>query len=222
MNRCILAVPANSTPMTCTALIVEDHPLYRDALRLVLRKAFEQFKVLTAASAEEGLRLAKEASNLQLVLLDVCLPGLSGIEALTAFRASYPATVFVMLSASDDRREVTAAFRAGAKAFISKNAAIDLMADTLQQVLSGQVSEPVWIGTSTEASFDASSAPELTTRQLEILSLLSDGHSNKEISLRLDLAEVTVKQHVSSLFRILNVINRTQAVIAARRLGLLS
>jgi two-component system, NarL family, nitrate/nitrite response regulator NarL len=203
-----------------TALIVEDHPLYRDALIRLLHVVLSGQNIASANSAEEGLRTAVGIADLRLVLLDVGLPGLSGIEAVTAFRQRCPAATLVVVSASEDRRDVSAAFRAGAHAFVSKAVSTDVLADVVRRVLAGAMSEPEWIVAAGTSDFVDMSMPTLTPRQREILTLLSQGYSNKEIGLRLDVAEVTVKLHVSSIFRVLGVTNRTQAVLAARRLAL--
>jgi len=206
--------------MTSTALVVEDHPLYRDALCLVLRQIFGPAGVSVAASAEEGLRLAQQAGDLALILLDPGLPGMNGVEAVAAFRRLLPGVPVIAISASEDRRDVEAALRAGAIAFVSKASSTEVVSDLVRRVCAGEVAEPVWISGSGIAAVADGPAHELTPRQQEILVLLCQGHPNKEIGLRLGLAEVTVKMHVSSIFKVLGVANRTQAVLEARRRGL--
>ena len=197
------------------ALIVEDHPLYRDALSQLLARDFE---VNAVASAEEALRLANP--GLRLILLDPGLPGIKGAEAISALRRHCPDAVLLVISASEDRREAMAAFRAGALAFISKAASTTVVSDVVRRACAGELREPAWVTPSGTAAVAEAPLPELTPRQLEILGLLCQGHPNKEIGLRIGLAEVTVKMHVSALFRTLGVANRTQAVLAARRLGM--
>jgi DNA-binding NarL/FixJ family response regulator len=207
--------------MTGTALVVEDHPLYRDALALLLKGIFGEAGVRAASSAEDGLRLAEGLAGLDLVLLDPGLPGINGVEAVAAFRRRWPELPIIAISASEDRRDAAAALRAGAIAFVSKAASTEIVSDLVRRVQAGQVAEPTWITASGIGSLDESTQ-DLTPRQREILVLLCQGHPNKEIGLRLGLAEVTVKMHVSSVFRFLGVANRTQAVLAARRIGLYS
>ena len=153
--------------------------------------------------------------------LDPGLPGLNGAEAIGAFAKLLPTAGLVVVSASEDRREATAAFRAGAKAFVSKAVSNEALGDLLKRVLAGTVQAPEWLTPHGRTSAEDESST-LTPRQHDILALLAQGHSNKEIGLRLDLAEITVKMHVSAIFRALGVANRTQAVVAARRLGLLA
>ncbi len=204
-----------------SALVVEDHPLYRDALVHLLHAILGESKVTSVSSVEEGVRSAANISELRLILLDVGLPGLSGTEAVMAMRRTCPNATLIVVSASEDRRDVTAALRAGAQFFVSKTIGTDILSDIVRRVLAGELPEqPAWISQSGKAAFLEESLPSLTPRQRQVLVLLSNGYSNKEIGLRLDLAEVTVKMHVSSIFRALGVANRTQAVLAARRLGL--
>jgi DNA-binding NarL/FixJ family response regulator len=207
--------------MAGTALVVEDHPLYRDALTQLLRRIFGDAGVAAASSAEDGLRLAASAADLRIILLDPGLPGMKGFEAVTAFRRACPQVALVAISASEERRDAEAALRAGAIAFVSKAVSTEMVSDFVRRVAAGEIKEPVWLTPTGVSELPAGSVPELLTpRQIEILVLLCQGHPNKEIGLRLGLAEVTVKMHVSSVFRALGVANRTQAVLEARRLGL--
>ena len=113
-----------------------------------------------------------------------------------------------------------AALRAGARIFVSKAVSTDMLGNLLRRVLASEVDKPEWITPQGTNSLEDEPSLVLTPRQREILSLLAQGHPNKEIGLRLGLAEITVKMHVSAIFRTLNVANRTQAVLVARRLGL--
>ena len=206
--------------MPATALVVEDHPLYRDALAQLLTRIFGADQVSVAASAEDGLRLAATSGGLRLILLDPGLPGMNGVEAIAAFRRNCPDAALIAVSASEERRDAVAAFRAGALAFVSKAASNEVLSDIVRRAAAGEVGEAVWVTPAGAAAVADAPLPELTPRQLEILALLCQGHPNKEIGLRLGLAEVTVKMHVSSVFKVLGVANRTQAVLEARRRGL--
>lgn len=206
--------------MTKTALIIEDHPLYRDALIHLMQQIVGESETVAASSAEEGLRLAESLPNLALILLDLGLPGLNGIEAITTFQRKLPLVPIIVVSASENRQEVTAALQAGAIAFVSKAVSSEIMTDVVQRLLSGVLSKPEWIMAKGKNTTNDEFSLKLTVRQHETLALLSQGLSNKEIALRLGLSEITVKVHVSALFKALNVVNRTQAVLTARRLGL--
>jgi DNA-binding NarL/FixJ family response regulator len=206
--------------MAETALIIEDHPLFRAALVHLVRATLPDIEPVAANSAEAGLKLGATLSNIRLILLDPGLPGMNGAEAIAALCRALPAAELIAVSASEDRRDAMAALRAGAKVFVSKAVSTEILGELLQRVLAGGVTAPEWITPQGANTLEDTPALALTTRQREILSLLAQGHSNKEIGLRLDLAEITVKTHVSAIFRVLNVANRTQAVLAARRLGL--
>jgi DNA-binding NarL/FixJ family response regulator len=205
--------------MPASALIIDDHPLYRDALTQLLSTMLGEASVKAASSAEEGLRLAAQLPDLRLVVLDFNLPGISGTEAIDAVLGRYPGVDIVAVSASEERLDATSALRAGAKLFISKAVDTDVMADAIRRTLEGNpATERQWITPTGAGVLEADESSPLTPRQLEILSLLH--LPNKEIGLRLGVAEVTVKMHVSSVFRVLGVANRTQAMQAARRLSL--
>src|SRR5882724_2972922 len=175
-----------------TALIVEDHPLFRDALIHLVRGALPQVVPVAANSAEEGLRLVVTLDDVRLVLLDPGLPGMNGAEAIAAFCKALPEAGLIAVSASEDRRDAMAALRAGARIFVSKAVSTDALRNLLRRVLAGEVDKPEWITPHGTNSLEDEPSLVLTPRQREILSLLAQGHSNKEIGLRLGLAEITV------------------------------
>lgn len=195
------------------ALVVDDHPLYRGALATLARSLFGADAVHEAGAAEAGLAVM---TTPDLVLLDFRLPVLNGAEAVAAFRQRFPQAAIVVVSASEERREAQAAMRAGARAFVHKTESMEAIADVIRQVVGGATVAPRWVAEGAPAS----GGTDLTARQLEVLTMLCEGLSNKEIALRLGLALITVKMHVSAIFRSLGVVNRTQAALAARRLGL--
>lgn len=202
-------------------VVIEDHPLYRDALVFMLQGILGGSRVVAAGTVEEATSSVPHKANVRLVLLDIGLPGLNGTDAVLAMRDACPKATLVVVSASEDRRDAVAAFRAGAQLFISKSASTDVFTGVVRSIMAGELPEqPEWIGAGEQGALIGESLPSLTSRQHQILSLLSNGHSNKEIGLRLALSEATVKMHVSCIFRLLNVANRTQAVLIARRLGL--
>jgi DNA-binding NarL/FixJ family response regulator len=207
--------------MTANVLIVEDHPLYRDALSQRVQLAFPAMSVLHCGSVEESPRAASPGS-VSLILLDQGLPGASGTEAILVVRRLFPNAPIVMVCASEERRDAAAAMRAGARAVISKAAPTEVMLDVLRRVLAGDFPEPQWIAAAGAAVAFAESRPTLTPRQGEILGLLCQAKTNRDIGEMLGLAEITVKQHVSAVFKVLNVSNRTQALLQARRLGVCS
>jgi two-component system nitrate/nitrite response regulator NarL len=201
-------------------LIIEDHPLYGAALEQMLQQNFGDGKTVVVTSTEDGLRMIDRMSGLELILLDLNLPGASGIEAISIFQRKCPSVSIVVVSASESRQEVNMALRAGAVAFVSKACSPKILVDVIGRALAGAINNKEWIAANGTKAVSGIDTLSLNERQTEILALLSKGLSNKEIALCLDLAEITIKVHVSALFRLLGVVNRTQAVMAARRLGL--
>jgi two-component system nitrate/nitrite response regulator NarL len=204
--------------MERTILVVDDHPLFRKALTGLVEDPAAGRRVLAAASAEEGLRHAR-ADTVHLILLDLGLPGAAGVDAITLFRRACDATI-VVVSASENRPEVAAATRAGASAVVSKGVAMETLREVVEQALSNRLPAQKWIRPAGSLAVGDDVLRGLTSRQQEVATLLMSGHSNKEISMRLGLAEITVKTHLTAIFRLLGVVNRTQAVMAIRRLGL--
>lgn len=203
--------------MEKTVLVVDDHPLFRKALVSLVEETKACGTVVSAASAEEGLQRLRE-NRVNLVLLDLGLPGAAGVDAITLFRRASEATILVV-SASEHRQEVAAATRAGASAVVSKSVSMETLRDIIQRALCDSLPEQKWIRPAGSLSLGDVVTRGLTVRQQEIATLLMDGHSNKEIGMRLGLAEITVKTHLTAIFRLLGVVNRTQAVVAIRRLG---
>ncbi len=206
--------------MTPRTLIVEDHPLYRGALIQLMAEVFGPVGTVAASSAEAGLNLMADLPDLQLIWLDLGLPGMSGVEAIRAFVRARPGVPIIVISASDDRQEANAALHAGASVFLSKAVSPEVITDLARRAISGVTVKREWITANGIQALGIAPALALTPRQQETLVLLSNGHSNKEIGLRMGVAEITVKVHVSALFRALEVVNRTQAVLVARRMGL--
>ncbi|HEY8027011.1 MAG TPA: response regulator transcription factor [Burkholderiaceae bacterium] len=206
--------------MTKSALIIEDHPIYRDALLTFMCTLVGEANVSAVSTAEEGLAHIKNNDDLGLILLDLGLPGVNGVEAVTSLKRKCKSVEIVVISASEDRREVDAVLRAGARVFVSKAVSTKVIAGVVQKILNGETIESNWIAARGNQISSESDTLALTPRQHETLVCLCLGLSNKEIGMRLGLAEITVKIHISSIFRVLGVANRTQAALAARRLGL--
>lgn len=208
-------------------LIADDHPLFRTALCRALVGLEPGVDLLEAADCNEVLALVGSEPDLELVLLDIAMPGLDGQgwEVLETLRTRHPEVPVVMLSASEAPADVNRALEQGALGFIPKSTPTEHLLHALRLVLAGGTYAPAHLlGTPSpapEAGADAGAAP-LTPRQREVLGLLAQGHSNREIGSQLDLSPETVKVHVRSLYRTLGVQNRTQAVQEAGRRGLLA
>ncbi|HYD32025.1 MAG TPA: response regulator transcription factor [Azospirillaceae bacterium] len=214
-------------------LIADDHELFRDGLRHVLEQLDDTVTIVEASDYPQALSVAEAEDDIDIVLMDLAMPGMTWAEGLQALRERLPQSVpIIVLSASDDRRNVLQAVNLGAAGFIPKTSSSRVMLSALKLVLSGGVYLPPALleqSLSGASGFDSAppisaenAASFLTPRQREVLTLLGQGKSNKEIARVLQLAEGTVKLHVTAILKALNVNNRTRAVVAASQLGLTS
>jgi DNA-binding NarL/FixJ family response regulator len=192
-------------------LLIDDHALFRTGLRLVLLGGLPDAQVLEAESLEQAVR---DAGPPSLVLLDIQLKGVNGLEGLGLLRQRWPGVPVVMLSSSAEPETVRLALSRGAAAFVSKAETAEKIIAVVEQTLgSKQKATPQTVG---EAS-----RPRLTPRQCEVLDLLCEGLSNKMIAKRMELSEFTVRGHVQAVLGLLGVQSRSQATFAARRVGLI-
>jgi DNA-binding NarL/FixJ family response regulator len=197
-------------------LIADDHPLYCDALRAVVPQACPGADISEAASQEEVLAAVERAPGFDLVLLDLHLPGAVGLSCLHAVRQVAPATPIVVVSAVGDPKVMQDTIMAGASAFIPKSAPRQVLINALRVIIAGGTYMPAGVVAALRNADNG--AGELTSRQRRVLELLSTGLSNKRIARELKISEITVKAHVSAIFRKLGVTNRMQAGLEARRL----
>jgi len=213
-------------------LVVDDHPLMAEALGLAMRTLDRATEVESAGDLRAALERATQVS-FDLCLLDLALPGCSGLEALERMRESLPALPVVVVSGSDDPASVLAALDLGAMGYIPKTSPREVLLGAVRLVASGGIYVPVEALKTREAAqlalpasasgvAGAGTAADLglTSRQWEVLELLLKGLPNKLIARKLDISENTTKIHVSAVLRALGVATRTQALIAANRLGL--
>jgi DNA-binding NarL/FixJ family response regulator len=205
-------------------LVVDDHALVREGLRQVLKGLDEQVEVLEAPHCVRAFELAMLHPELDLVLLDYHLPDMNGLEALAVFSQHHPELPIVVLSGSVDPQIARQVLDKGAAGFIAKASMSSELLSILALVLDGEVYvPPELLGVGglpyVAKSDDNSNAPQLTSRQEEVLYLLLDGHSNKDISLIMQVSEETTKNHVSGILRAFGVQSRIQAVLAAGRHG---
>lgn len=206
--------------MSAFILVMEVNPLYRDALVRLLGTSLGYPDIAATASIDEGVRVARAHPELSVMLYDPGAAAFGGLDTIAVFRRYCARLGVVALLAPEDRLDPSAVLRAGANATVSKNAPIDTLTDTVRRVFNRARDETGHILPHTAAATVVGPVSPLTPRQRDVLALLAEGHPNKRIGLKLGLAEITVKMHVSSIFRVLGVTNRTQAVVAARRLGL--
>lgn len=210
-------------------LVVDDYALVREGLRHALRALDDSVEVLEARDAEEALRLIAQQPALDLVLLDIGLPGMDGFLALDEFRRAHSAVPVVVLSASAAQRDIAAALNMGAMGYIPKMAPREVMLRALRLVLAGGVYIPpqaIGMHDYTGSAAGASAVPQsleelgLTDRQRQVLGLIAQGKPNKVIANELQISEPTVKAHVTEILRALKASSRAQAMVTARRFGL--
>jgi DNA-binding NarL/FixJ family response regulator len=211
-------------------LVVDDHVLIRQAMHGMLRKLRRDVVVLEAPNSQKAMQVIAEHPDVGLILLDLSLPDRDGFEVLADLREHFPAIAVVVVSAIHDPGNVRKALDLGALGYIPKSAQGDVILGALRLVISGGIYVPPEILTrsATPAAIEnsqygsvsnSSNYMGLTDRQLEVLGLMMQGKSNKTICRILELAEPTVKNHVTAILKTLNVSNRTEAVVAATNLG---
>ncbi len=208
-------------------LIGDDHALFRKGLELQLKELDPSVAVLNARDFAEVMRLAENEKSLDLVLLDLGMPGVDWRQAIATLHKQFPDLPVVVISADDQRSHILEALDCGAAGYIPKSSEGSVMLRALELVLAGGVYLPPEIlarrdaDSSLSAPGDAQALPNLTPRQTTVLTLLAMGQSNKEIARTLDLSEGTVKHHVAAVLKAFNASSRAQAVLSAARCGLL-
>jgi DNA-binding NarL/FixJ family response regulator len=204
-------------------IIADDHPLFRDALRLAVASVVTPARIGEAGSFEDLTAMLERETDVDLVLLDLKMPGISGFSGLIYLRAQYPAIPVVVVSASDDVETIRRSLDFGASGFVPKRFGVEKLGEAILRVLDGDV----WIPPDIDLS--AASDPEmtklrdrlvtLTPQQVRVLMMLSEGLLNKQIAYELGVSEATIKAHVSAILQKLGVESRTQAVIAAAKIS---
>lgn len=204
-------------------LVVDDHALVREGLCQVLKGLDARVEVLEAPHCARAFELAARHADLDLVLLDYHLPDMNGLEALDIFGKKHPELPVVMLSGSGEVQIMRQVLAKGAAGFITKASKSYELLSVLRRVLAGEVYVPPELLATPDRRqvqrTDAGQTLQLTPRQEEVLYLLLDGRSNKDISDILQLADETTKNHVSGILRAFGVQTRVQAVLAAGRHG---
>jgi DNA-binding NarL/FixJ family response regulator len=203
--------------------IVDDHPLFRGALNQALSQAFVGAAIMEAGSLEELTDLLGRADEVDLVLLDLNMPGVQGLSGLLYLRAEHPEVPVMIVSASEDASTIRRAIDFGASGYVPKSMPVDQIRIAVKQVLGGAVWVPPEVDLRRPA--DASTVDlvarlsSLTPQQVRVLMMLGEGLLNKQIAYQLGVSEATIKAHVSAILQKLGVDSRTQAVIAINRIG---
>src|SRR5215475_875382 len=203
-------------------VIADDHPLFRGALREAVAGLIERADIAEAGTFEEVPKLLDKVGEVDLVLLDLTMPGVRGFSGLMYLRAQYPSVPVVVVSANDDPAVIRRCMEVGASGFIPKTLGVDEMGRAISRVLEGGVWTPPDVdlkaGADTEAADLMGRLATLTPQQVRVLMMLSEGLLNKQIAYNLSVSEATVKAHVSAILQKLGVESRTQAVIAAAKI----
>ena len=210
-------------PSGFTFVVADDHPLFRGALKQALAGMGEGSRVLEAGDFEGVKSLTASGEDIDLVLLDLTMPGASGLSGLIALRGIDSAVPIVVVSAHDDPPTIRRALDLGASGFISKSASMDEIRNAVQTVIDGGVAAPAAIDLGEEHDADISDLitrlQTLTPQQTRVLGMLAEGLLNKQIAYELNVSEATIKAHVSAVLQKLGVDSRTQAVIKLSRIA---
>ncbi len=203
-------------------IIVDDHPLFRDALRQALSDKFDDLEISEAGSLDGLSETLEDVSEVDLILLDLTMPGVKGFSGLMYLRAQFPEIPVVIVSANEDPGAIRRCIEFGSSGFIPKSLPVETIRDAVEAVLDGGVWTPPDLDLN--ASGDSETAElvsrlaTLTPQQVRVLMMLSEGLLNKQIAYKLSVSEATVKAHVSAILQKLGVDSRTQAVIAVNKI----
>ena len=203
-------------------VIADDHPLFRGALREAVSGLLPQVEIAEAGTFDAVAELLEQGGDVDLVLLDLAMPGVRSFSGLMYLRAQYPSVPVIVVSANDDPAAIRRCMEFGASGFIPKTVAVDAMRAAISRVLGGGVWTPPDVDLSAGADADTAELmarmATLTPQQVRVLMMLSEGLLNKQIAFQLGVSEATVKAHVSAILQKLRVESRTQAVIAAAKI----
>jgi len=203
-------------------VIADDHPLFRGALAEAVSGLLQRVDIAEAGTFDEVADLLERGGEVDLVLLDLAMPGTRGFSGLMYLRAQYPGVPVIVVSANDDPAAIRRCMEFGASGFIPKTVGVDAMRKAIAGILNGGVWTPPDVDLS--GGSDAATAElmarmaTLTPQQVRVLMMLSEGLLNKQIAFQLGVSEATVKAHVSAILQKLGVESRTQAVIAAAKI----
>ncbi len=203
-------------------VIADDHPLFRGALKEAVGNQFSGAQVFEAGGFEDLQTLLEREGDIDLVLLDLAMPGVRGFSGLLYLRAQFPGVPVVIVSATEEADVIRRCMEFGASGFLPKTLGIDAMRAAIRRVLEGGVWTPPDVDLTTGTDDDTrdlvTKLSTLTPQQVRVLMMLSGGLLNKQIAYELGVSEATVKAHVSAILQKLGVESRTQAVIAASKI----
>lgn len=206
--------------MDKSILVVDDHPLFRQALVLATGNVYPGAQIQEAGSIDEALDKIKSINNLELILLDLKLPGAVGYSGVAIIHAEAPNVPILVISSADPKRAALEARRFGAIGFLSKDNNLEAIEDAIKNVVDKQALSEGDYAVDREVDDMAAKVAALTPMQLRVLLGVLNGRLNKQIAYDLSISEATVKAHLTAIFKKLDVGNRTQAALAARALGI--
>lgn len=204
-------------------VIADDHPLFRGALKQALAAPGDSTDIVETGDFETTKAAVSGRDDIDLVLLDLSMPGASGLSGLVSLRGISPDVPLIVVSAHDDPETIRRALELGASGFISKSASMEEIRVAVQVVLDGGIASPTGIDLGVEGDLEVSDLirrlQTLTPQQTRVLSMLAEGLLNKQIAYELGVSEATIKAHVSAVLQKLGVDSRTQAVIMLSKIG---
>src|SRR5215475_4359826 len=204
-------------------IIVDDHPLFRGALSQALQASFENAQVQEAGSLDELTDRLSAGGDIDLILLDLTMPGVHGVSGLLYLRAQHPEVPVAIVSASDDPGTIRHCLDCGASGFIPKSQPVERIREAIRSIMDGEIWLPPDVDLTSapvgESAELVSRLSTLTPQQVRVLMMLGEGLLNKQIAFKLGVSEATIKAHVSAILQKLGVDSRTQAVIAINRIG---
>ena len=206
-----------------TILIADDHPLFRGALRQAVSGLEPTPHIIEASDFDSARKAASQDDDIDMLLLDLTMPGMNGLSGVMSLRAEFPGLAVIVVSASDDQTTIRRVFELGASGFIPKSSSADEIRAAIQTVATGGIAEPKAFAPGEEHDLEVGDLMKrlqtLTPQQARVLNMLSEGLLNKQIAYELGVSEATIKAHVSAVLLKLNVDSRTQAVIQLSKLG---
>lgn len=210
------------------ALIADDHNLIREGIKLILNRLRESVDILEADNFDDARKIVAANVDLDLIIMDLFMPGMMGPQGVSIIRNSAPVVPVIVLSMSEDPKHMRDSLKFGANGYVSKTSKNGILSNAINLVLEGGIYiPPEMLGAITDTARSLTAADNnkkasLTDRQMEVLNLMAQGRTNKDIARILGISDTTVKSHITTIFRQLGANNRTQAVHYAQQFKLIN
>ncbi|MBO4285208.1 MAG: response regulator transcription factor [Alphaproteobacteria bacterium] len=202
-------------------LIADDHALFRDHLALNLENIAPQTVIVQVSAFSQALKILKDKQDVDMIFVDLDMPDMKWENTIRQLKNIAPNTDIVVVSASEDVRQIMSILRMDIKGYIPKRTEPNIIQEALKKILSGEKYIPQALENTQTDGFFKMTGKTLTNRQSQVLDLMAEGKSNKQIAYEMGVSEATVKLHINALLRSLKVNNRTQAVVTAQKMGLI-